>query len=66
MAHPNPACPCAACKAKLAAARAYPSPDPYAAGLKAMRAAASTPESRFAEQFAADRRRDFKLARSAR
>ncbi len=36
-------------------------PDPYAAGISALRAAESTPESRFAERYANMRRREFQL-----
>lgn len=43
----------------------YTPPNPYAAGLASLRAAEATPESRFAEQYAAERLRALAAERAA-
>ena len=39
----------------------YSAPDPYADGIAKLRAAAETPESRFAERYKADRLRELEM-----
>jgi hypothetical protein len=66
-------CPCDECAQKRAdAARTNDrntndrqAPDPYAEGLKRLLAAESTPESRFAESWAAERTREMQATRAA-
>jgi hypothetical protein len=48
-----------AARAHFATASAFTPPDPYALGLAKLRAAEATPESRFADAYAARRTREF-------